>query len=88
MEGAVIGIIIFTLLAPLSTAHFASSQGRSFWLWFFLTLFLPGISMFILIFLPDKSVKEKDEQQQNDEAGKDNAAKSLNMNDEVKEPAA
>jgi len=36
-------------------AYYAHSRGRSFWAWYVICFFLPVISFFILIFLPDKS---------------------------------
>ncbi len=43
------------LLVPTICAYYAHSRGRSFWLWFAIGTFLPIISYFILLLLPDKS---------------------------------
>ncbi len=44
----------FMLLSlPLVGGHFASTRGRSFWLWFFICMFLPIIGYFIVILLPN-----------------------------------
>jgi hypothetical protein len=55
---------LFWLSIPLVCGYYASTRGRSFWLWFFLGAFLPVLSYLILAFLPDQSkpsLKELDE---------------------------
>lgn len=47
--------VLFLLSIPLICGYFAYTRGRSFWLWFVLGLFLPGIAHLILVCLPDKS---------------------------------
>jgi hypothetical protein len=43
----------------LAAGILATRIGKSFWIWFWISLFLPIISMFILIWMwDDKKVKE------------------------------
>jgi hypothetical protein len=46
-------LFLAMLSLPLVGGHFASTRGRSFWLWFFICLFLPVIGYFIIILLPN-----------------------------------
>lgn len=43
------------LMIPAVCAYYAHSRGRSFWLWFAIGTFLPIISYFILLLLPDRA---------------------------------
>lgn len=52
---AFFGSILF--FVPLTSAFFARSLGRPFWMWFGIGCILPIISIFILWFLPE--VKEE-----------------------------
>lgn len=54
LDFALMGVL-FLLSIPLICGYFAYTHGRSFWLWFCLGLFLPGIAHLILVCLPDKS---------------------------------
>jgi len=54
---SIIGIILI-LGIPLLCSSYAKSKGRSPLKWFFIGLLLPGISSFILDFLPDLSETE------------------------------
>ncbi len=54
LDFALMGVL-FLLSIPLICGYFAHTHGRSFWLWFCLGLFLPGIAHLILVCLPDKS---------------------------------
>ena len=47
--------LVALLMVPAICAYYAHSRGRSFWLWFLIGTFLPIISYFILLLLPDKS---------------------------------
>ncbi|MCA6074493.1 hypothetical protein [Fulvivirga sedimenti] len=47
----VLAIVAFYLMIPLVAGYFAYSYGRSFWLWFAISTFLPVITHFILIAL-------------------------------------
>ncbi|MGB0525889.1 MAG: hypothetical protein ACPGJS_23115 [Flammeovirgaceae bacterium] len=47
-------IFMAFLAIPTIGAYYAHSRGRSFWLWFAIGTFLPLISYFILLLLPDK----------------------------------
>jgi len=42
------------LFVPISTAYFAQSLNRSFWLWMALGTFFPFISFAVLWFLPEQ----------------------------------
>ncbi|TAL42215.1 MAG: hypothetical protein EPN92_11860 [Chitinophagaceae bacterium] len=48
-------LLFIPLLFPVAGAYMAKSFGRNFWLWFWLSVPLPFISMIILISPPDKS---------------------------------
>ncbi len=47
----VLAIVAFYMMIPLVAGYFAYSYGRSFWLWFTISTFLPVITHFILIAL-------------------------------------
>jgi hypothetical protein len=47
-------ILVALLTIPLIGGYYAHAQGRSFWLWFLISCFLPVISYFILILLPSR----------------------------------
>jgi len=42
---------------PFMAGYMAKRFGRSFWVWFFLSIPLPLISCFIIACLPDKSIQ-------------------------------
>ncbi len=48
----VAGIVYLAL--PLMTGWVATTTGRKFWLWVFLSCVLPGIATILLCVLPDK----------------------------------
>ena len=50
-------LVLLPLLLPIMAGYIAKRFGRSFWLWFFISIPLPLISCFILVCLPDKSVE-------------------------------
>jgi hypothetical protein len=52
-----IPIIIIPFLFPILSGLMAISFGRKFWPWFIVGLFLPFISMIILLALPDRCKK-------------------------------
>lgn len=54
---AIIGSFLF--FVPLTSAFFARSLGRPFWLWFAIGCVLPLISVFILLFLPEVREENK-----------------------------
>jgi hypothetical protein len=59
-EILLVALILFVVFGlPLITAFFARSMNRPFWIWFGIGCVLPIISVFILFFLPDKSIKEE-----------------------------
>jgi len=47
----VLAVVAFYFMIPLVAGYFAHSYGRSFWLWFTISTFLPIITHFILIAL-------------------------------------
>ncbi len=51
---SIIGVVIYALLLWM-TWRFITLKGLSMW-WFILALFLPGITLLIVIFLPQRSV--------------------------------
>lgn len=54
-------LLLYSVINIFQTAAgiLAKQQGRSFWFWFGISLFLPVISMGILIFLWDMDDKQK-----------------------------
>jgi uncharacterized membrane protein len=53
-------VVAFYFMIPLVAGYFAYCYGRSFWLWFTISTFLPIITHFILIalvFYDEKSTK-------------------------------
>lgn len=49
-------IVLCLLLSPQLLAGFmAKRTGRNFWFWFFISFFIPIISLIILIFIEDKN---------------------------------
>ncbi|MDZ4839991.1 MAG: hypothetical protein SGJ04_08295 [Bacteroidota bacterium] len=48
-------LLVYFVITPLVAGHYADTHGHSFWLWWGLGLVLPVVSIFILLFLPDKS---------------------------------
>ena len=50
--------ILLPLLLPVMAGCMAQRFGRSFWLWFCISIPLPLISCFIIACLPDKSLQE------------------------------
>lgn len=46
--------IVFAFIIPTISGYYAYMHGRSFWLWFLIGTFLPILSYFILILLPNK----------------------------------
>lgn len=56
-----LGLMLYSVVNIFQTAAgiLAKQLGRSFWLWFWIALFLPGISIGILVFLWDLDDKEK-----------------------------
>ncbi|MEJ2005452.1 MAG: hypothetical protein P8X57_10905 [Cyclobacteriaceae bacterium] len=46
-----LAVVCFYFMIPLVAGYFAHSYGRSFWLWFGISTFLPIITHFILIAL-------------------------------------
>ncbi len=52
---AIFFMLAVSLTLPLVGGHFATSRGRSFWMGFWLCLFLPVIGYFILVLLPNKA---------------------------------
>ena len=51
----IISAFMVGIVFPLSGACMAKICGRRFWPWFWLSVPLPFITLFILILLPDKS---------------------------------
>ena len=47
----VLAVIVFYFMIPTVAGYFAHCYGRSFWLWFTISTFLPIITHFILIAL-------------------------------------
>ena len=47
----VLAVIAFYFMIPLVAGYFAYCYGRSFWVWFIISTFLPVITHFILIAL-------------------------------------
>ena len=54
-----IPIIIIPFLFPILSGLMAISFGRKFWPWFIVGMFLPFISMIILLALPDRRKKSE-----------------------------
>ena len=56
-----LGLMLYSVINIFQTAAgiLARQQGRNFWLWFGIALFLPGISLGILILLWDTDDKQK-----------------------------
>ena len=52
-------ILFIPLFFPLIGGLMAQCYGRKFWLWFWLSIPLPFISLIILLSLPDRSKQEK-----------------------------
>ena len=50
-------VILVVSFFPVKTGWVAKDLGRSFWVWFFLGLFLPFASMIILLCLPIKKIQ-------------------------------
>jgi uncharacterized membrane protein len=50
-------VILVVSFFPVKTGWVAKDLGRSFWVWFFLGLFLPFASMIILLCLPIKKLQ-------------------------------
>ena len=50
-------IILIPFFWPVVTGLVARGYGRKFWTWFFLGIPLPFIAVIILLFLPDKLVR-------------------------------
>jgi len=49
--------LFLPLLLPFMAGYIAIRFGRSFWLWFCISLPLPLVSCFILVCFPDKSMQ-------------------------------
>lgn len=48
-------LFLLLFFAPVM-GYLAICKGHNFWLWFWIGLFLPVISLFILFFLKDKKI--------------------------------
>lgn len=51
--------LVFLLSIPGITGYFASSYGRSFWLWFFLAIALPIVANLVLAVIIRKDIKRQ-----------------------------
>jgi len=59
MEGLfALPFLLLPLALPVMAGYVAKRFGRSFWLWFWISIPLPLISCFIILCLPDKSISE------------------------------
>ena len=50
--------LLFLALVPTATGFLAKRLGRPFWTWFVISMFLPLIATFILMFLPELPQKK------------------------------
>jgi hypothetical protein len=48
-------VLVFWVIIALWPASIASSKGRSFFLWFLMSLFFWWITLFVALFMQDKS---------------------------------
>lgn len=61
---AVIVAAFFILfIIPVICGQYASSIGRSYWVWFTIACFLSFITLFVLLTLPDLSDAEDEEKE-------------------------
>ena len=51
----ILSALFVMMVFPFAGACMAKNFGRSFWIWFWLSVPLPFITLIILISLPDKS---------------------------------
>lgn len=58
---AILPFLIIGFILPVAVGYYANSIGRSFWLWWFLSMILPIISMVILLLMKAKEEEPKPE---------------------------
>ncbi|SFG55909.1 hypothetical protein [Pedobacter insulae] len=51
-------VLCFMLIPQLVAGVLASSQGRSFWFWFFISFLIPIISLIVLLIIDKKNKEE------------------------------
>ncbi len=75
----VLAVVAFYFSIPLIAGYFAYSYGRSFWLWFTISTFLPIITHFILFILVymDERVTAKNKLNRRERAESDRLVKEL-----------
>ncbi|MEM6525861.1 MAG: hypothetical protein AAF693_18825 [Bacteroidota bacterium] len=75
----VLAVAAFYFSIPLIAGYFAYSYGRSFWLWFTISTFLPIVTHFILFTLVymDERVTAKDKLNRRERAESDRLVKDL-----------
>ena len=75
----VLAVAAFYFMIPLVAGYFAHSYGRSFWLWFTISTFLPIITHFILIGLVyyDEHTTKPDSLNRREQAEADRLVKGL-----------
>lgn len=56
-------LLFIPILLPVMAGYMAKRFGRSYWLWFWISIPFPLISCFIIACLPDKSIPEAVESQ-------------------------
>ena len=59
MEGLfALPFLLLPFALPVIAGYLAKRFERSFWLWFWISIPLPFISCFIILWLPDRSISE------------------------------
>ena len=55
----IVAVALVVSFFPIKTGWVAKDLGRNFWVWFFLGLFMPFLSVIVLLCLPIKKIKKK-----------------------------